>query len=789
MFLTYQNNTIKTSVRKLVEFLFRGGDLTAGYGAAADVEAMQEGSRLHKKIQSMQKATYRPEVTLKMDWEQENYTLELLGRADGIDKKDGSYYIDEIKCVYKDVNKMEQADLVHLSQAKCYAYMYARQQDLQNIKVQITYCNFKTEEIRYFPYSYSFEELEEWFFDVLHSYRIWADYYVNHLKERDRSIENLIFPFTFRKGQKTMTAIIYQAITKKQKIFLQAPTGIGKTISTLYPALKSIPEQRTEKIFYLTAKTITKMAAQETLSLLKKNHLKILAVSLTAKEKICSNEVFACDPLSCPVALGHFDRINEALYHLLTEENDMITRETILDYAGRYNVCPYHLSFEAAHWADVLICDYNYVFDPHVSLQSFLSDKKESQQIFLIDEAHNLLDRSREMYSARITLVQFKKMREIFRGKSRGIMRRISVCKRKMDLWKEELGEREQDNLDTVDSLYFPLFRLCADLQEYFSDDPKIDEIEDAMEIFFQWRHFLLMMEQIQSGYQIYREQKKKEFSVKLLCVDPARQIVECLGQGNTAIFFSATLLPIHYYKKLLCDESSEAYAIPYPFSEENCLRIITNDVTSRYKSRNKAMYERILDYIETAFAVKPGNYMIFFPSYDMMNEVYQMTAERTISELAAIQAQKMEMSEKEREEFLENFQADGLKPVIGFCVMGSIYAEGIDLTGNRLIGVFIVGTGLPALSYEGNLIRGYFDEKEGNGYDYAYRYPGINKVLQAAGRVIRTASDVGMVVLMDDRFLQRENLCLLSSEWDHYYEANQYNFRSITEQFWEKTE
>lgn len=788
MLLTYQNGIIKTSVRKLVEFLFRNGDITAGYGTISDIDAMQEGSRLHKKLQKKQRATYMPEVSLKMSWEQEDYILELQGRADGIDKKDETYYIDEIKCVYKDVTKIEQADLVHLAQAKCYAYMYAKQQELSHIDVQVTYCNLKTEEIQYLSYSFEYEELETWFLDVLSSYQMWADYYVNRLKERDHSIKELVFPFDFRKGQKTMTAIVYQTIMKKQKVFLQAPTGIGKTISTLYPSLKSMLQFKTEKIFYLTAKTITRLAAQEALTLLKKSHLKITSVSLTAKEKICLNDVFLCDPSACSVAKGHFDRINEALYHLLMEQ-DFIIRETVLEYAGRYQVCPYGLSFEAAHWADVLICDYNYVFDPHVSLQSFITDKKESQQVFLIDEAHNLLDRGRDMYSAQITLAQFDKMREIFKGLSRGIMRRISSCKKVMSLWKEQLGVNRYGNLESVDALYFPLLHLCTDLQEYFSEYPELEQQEEALNCYFEWRHFLQMMQQTGSGYQMYMEQDRKSFRVKLFCVNPSEQIVDYLGQGNTAIFFSATLLPIHYYKKLLCGDNADAYAIPYPFSKENCLRVITNDVTSRYKSRSRFMYEKILSYVETAFTVKPGNYMIFFPSYDMMEEVYQLAQESILEQFADIKCQKAEMTEEEREEFLDSFRENAKKPVIGYCVMGSIYSEGIDLTGNRLFGAFIVGTGLPGLSYEGDLIQKYFDEKEGAGYDYAYRYPGINKVLQAAGRVIRTATDVGMIVLMDDRFLWEENISLLSAEWDHYYEADRYNFRSIMEQFVENVD
>ena len=396
--LSYQKGVVKTSVRHLVEFLFRGGDITTGSSVSASPEAMLEGSRLHRKIQRGQKATYQSEVPLKMEWQEEGYDLALEGRADGIDKTevnkdrlsdvDGMNqtesdeeklqhvigmnqiesneekltYVDEIKCVYRDVEEIEEADILHLAQAKCYAYMYGVKQDLEKIGVQITYCHLETEQIKRIFYCYTMGELSLWFAEVLDAYRMWAAYYVEAREKRNASIQALQFPFSFRPGQKKMTAIAYQAMENKKHIFLQAPTGVGKTISTLYPALKELGAEKAENIFYLTAKTITRTVAEDTIKLLKKQGLFLSAVTITAKEKICIQEEMQCNPESCERAKGHFDRINEALYALLTAECE-ISRENILLFAEKYKVCPYELSFEAAVWADCIICDYNYVFD------------------------------------------------------------------------------------------------------------------------------------------------------------------------------------------------------------------------------------------------------------------------------------------------------------------------------------------------------------------------------------------------------------------------------------------
>lgn len=796
--LTYSNHVVRTSVRRLVEFLLRSGDLAAGSGLRADVEAMQEGSRLHRKIQKAQKATYQSEVLLRGSWEQEGYTLVLEGRADGIDRvkekneETGEevflYMIDEIKCVYRDVTQIEEPEPLHLAQAKCYACLYGREQGLEEILVQITYCNMETEEIHRIKRKYSMEELEVWFAELLDGYRLWADYYVRAREHRQETIQGMEFPFAFRQGQKQMAAMIYQAIEGGNHIFLQAPTGIGKTMSAVYPALRQLGTGKAEKLFYLTAKTITRTAAEQALRILSEKGLYLKSLTITARERICILDRPECDPAICGRAAGHFARINEALFALLQEQEAM-TREIILEYADRYQVCPYELGVEAAAWADCVICDYNYIFDPHVNARNLSGTDGGGKDIYLIDEAHNLLDRARDMYSALLRREDLIYLKKTMQDKNRQVARKVQSCLRQMSQIEKEPEQMEEG----AEGIYFPMLRMLGALEEELTDHPEWEEREQrekVVEMYFSLRHFLMILEQKEEGYQIYGTGAKKNFVLHLFCVDPSGCLAEYLERSRSSIFFSATLLPIPYYKQLLGgDAGMDAYRIPSPFAPEKCLLAVTEDVTSQYKQRGEDQYRRIVRYLELTVEQKTGNYMIFFPSYEMLTACLAIAREGTLSLAADFAVQEPSMGEQEREDYLALFQERSGRSLIGFCVLGSIFSEGIDLTGNRLIGVFVVGTGLPLLCKEREIIREYFDTHGKKGYDYAYRYPGMNKVLQAAGRVIRTPEDVGFVVLMDYRFLWRENQNLLPQEWESFYGVNLNNYSAVLQQFWKRWE
>lgn len=821
--LSYQKGVVKTSVRHLVEFLFRGGDITTGSSVSASPEAMLEGSRLHRKIQRGQKATYQSEVPLKMEWQEEGYDLVLEGRADGIDKTevnkdrlsdvDGMNqtesdeeklqhvigmnqiesneekltYVDEIKCVYRDVEEIEEADILHLAQAKCYAYMYGVKQDLEKIGVQITYCHLETEQIKRIFYCYTMGELSLWFAEVLDAYRMWAAYYVEAREKRNASIQALQFPFSFRPGQKKMTAIAYQAMENKKHIFLQAPTGVGKTISTLYPALKELGAEKAENIFYLTAKTITRTVAEDTIKLLKKQGLFLSAVTITAKEKICIQEEMQCNPESCERAKGHFDRINEALYALLTAECE-ISRENILLFAEKYKVCPYELSFEAAVWADCIICDYNYVFDPNVYLRRFFSDGVKGDYLFLIDEAHNLVERGRKMYSAVLCKEDFLETAKIVKEHSAKLYKILKKCNRMMLEYKRECDECTV--MENIAGLSLQLMNLLGEMENFLEKEHEEKVQKAVLEFSFSVRHFLNMYDIADENYVIYSHyDDEQRFLITLYCVNPKRNLQECLNKGRGAVFFSGTFLPLPYYRSLF-SERRDDYAIcaSSPFLRENLKLLVACDVSSKYTRRGVSEYEKMAEYIYELAAGKQGNYMVFFPSYRMLEDIYEIFRNKTEERQFEVSCilQSSNMTEQEREEFLEAFQENSAKTLIGFCVMGGIFSEGIDLTGERLIGAAIVGTGLPQVGCEREILKNYYDEKAQNGFAYAYRYPGMNKVLQAAGRVIRTKEDRGVVLLLDERFLQREYLELFPQEWQSYERCTVGNAGQKIRAFWD---
>ena len=616
----------------------------------------------------------------------------------------------------------------------------------------MTYCNMETEEIKYFHESYTFDELSEWFTQLLLEYKKWTDFQFAWNRKRTESIKQMSFPFSYREGQKELVTYVYQTIYHRRKLFLEAPTGVGKTISTVFPSVKAIGEGMAEKIFYLTAKTITRTVAQDCFKLLAEHGLAMKVLVITAKDKICPMEETECNPDYCPYAKGHFDRINDAMYELLQSEN-MFSRDIILECARKHQVCPFEMSLDMSLYADAIICDYNYVFDPNVYLKRFFAEGLGSKDyIFLIDEAHNLLERGREMYSAALFKEDFLKMKKLVKKESPKLERQLEKCN------KELLAMERSELLD----------------------------------FYFDIAHFLNMYEIMDDNYVVYSQQMQEgEFMLKLFCVNPANNLKNCMYRGRSTILFSATFLPIQYYKKLLGGEEQdyEVYA-QSTFQEEKKKLLLANDVTSKYVRRSDEEYQRIARYIYEVVQQRYGNYMVFFPSHAFLEEVYDCFMEYYYNEecMECI-LQEEYMSEAMREDFLKRFtgnegcdlnteiafeiEEEEDKILIGFCVMGGIFSEGIDLKNDSLIGALIVGTGLPQVCCERELLKEYFDELGENGFDYAYRYPGMNKVLQSAGRVIRTAEDVGVVVLLDERFMTYQYRRMFPREWSQYEIVN----------------
>ena len=914
-----QKNIIRISVRSLVEFLLRSGSLDTQTGPSSEA-VMQEGARIHRSLQKKAGEGYRAEVQLRMDVPAGGALLRLEGRADGIFfmenasgepgcSEEGLWTIDEIKTVLRGLGSLEGAQEVHLAQARCYAYMYAVREGQDRMRIRMTYCSQATKEVRYFYEEMSFEALEGWFAKLIRDYEPWIRMQLSFAESKDRTIRQMVFPFPYREGQYDLAAGVYRTIVHEKKLFLQAPTGTGKTLAVLFPALKAVGAGKAERIFYLTARGVTGSVAREALSLLHRRGLSVRSLSLTSKERACVCEQVDCRPEVCPRADGHFDRVNTALRELLegAAQGAPMTAQTVAECACRHDVCPYSLSLDAAQFADVIICDYNYVFHPQARLESFFDGRNRS--ILLIDEAHNLLERGRDLYSAQISSRQVRQFRRSVKNvwprlwkKMKGLVHVLRVLEqeaapedRKINVlrsWTMPAAEEAGPSSDTAadgrpadriaesdgDSgsisvreaipqqragLYYAaeevrnqiqwilekenrsgaLYKsLQVPEQDMLFSGPALKSAESAsgdkdaqtkgswtesgqgsaglaelLEFYFRLSHFCEMLRELDDHYIVYTEKGGGGFSLHLYCADPSGHLRACMEGMTAAVFFSATFLPIQYYKGLLggTPEDFEMYARS-SFCPEKRKVVIVRDVTSRYRDRNEENFARIARSIGRVVACRSGNYMVYFPSYAFLEKVleafcriWQPTLLRDSPAAAGpvsdedsgkgtenedrsgsmlVLAQKREMTDQERMSFLQAFE-DVHKGchLIGFCVLGGMFGEGIDLRSDRLIGSLIVGTGIPPVEPRRELLREYFSGQGRNGYDFAYRFPGMNKVLQAAGRVIRTAEDVGIVVLMDGRFSEGANRELFPLEWGQPESAGSEAAAETISRFWDE--
>lgn len=779
-----EETIIRISVRSLVEFILREGDIDNRVSGSMEKDAMLLGGKIHRKIQSRMGTNYTAEVPLKIQMPCDGFVLQIEGRADGVLKDDGKVLIDEIKGILRSLEHLEAPVPVHLAQAKCYAYIYAVQNSLKCIDVQMTYCQMETEEIRRFCQEFEFQELQTWFQDLVTQYEKWAKFEIEWRNVRNDSIRQIEFPFPYREGQRDLVASVYRTILRKKKLFIQAPTGVGKTMATVFPAVRAVGEGLGEKIFYLTAKTITRTVAEQAFSLLKEKGLLYKTITLTAKEKICFCEEAECNPDACPYAKGHFDRVNDAVFDLITHSGDW-SREVLEEQAKKHMVCPFEMSLDVSNWADAVICDYNYAFDPQAHLKRFFSESGKGEYLFLIDEAHNLVERGREMYSVSLYKEDLLEVRKLVKAEDPKLAKGLSECNQQFLELKRECEHYQI--LKSVSHIALKLMNVLSKLEDYLEECKDAEKKKRVLDFYFAVRSFLNIHDIMDENYVIFSEMMEDgRFQIKLFCVNPAVNLQNYLEQGNSTIFFSATLLPVHYYKKLLSVEKDD-YAVyaHSSFPQENKFLFIGTDVSTRYTRRGESTYQRFARYIAVMAEQKKGNYMAFFPSYRFLEEVHTCFLECVDHEVDSI-CQVSYMDEEQREEFLEEFEREREKSLVAFCVMGGIFSEGIDLTDDKLIGAVIAGTGLPQVCTEREILKQYFNAADMDGFDYAYLYPGMNKVLQSAGRVIRTESDRGVILLLDDRFREMRYREVFPREWQQYQLGSVKNLEQEIRTFWE---
>lgn len=757
---------IVLSVHQLVDFVLRRGDIDT---RVFNNETMVEGSRIHLRYQSIQDGTYQREVSLEASIEYGEFEFVLQGRADGIIEGKDYYIVDEIKSTNDDLNNfyLNQGEW-HLGQAICYGYMYCEEYNQKEMGVRLTYISQLDGSKMIKNFIFSKEMLRKKVLSYLEIYVSFYQLISSHMKNRLLTSENLAFPFdNYREGQKEVAKYVYKVASDGGSFFFEAPTGTGKTMSTLFPAVKTFASSVNDKIFYLSAKNQGKNVAFDAMKILSRNGLDCYSIVLSSKEQMCQCDKANCNPDECSFTRGYFDKINSVIKHVLMNEKN-INRDVILNYALSNGICPFECQLDISTYCDVVICDYNYLFDPLVHLKRFFDEGKKPYFV-LIDEAHNLSDRTKDMYTVALDRNVFIELQKSFR-KVRSISVKRALKKVLIDI--DDVGSKVVDylifNNDFPIKLYSDLTSLFLSMQKFLKEHNEF--VNDYfIDCFMMINRFLKIHDYLNENFVTYVERNDVSLKLFIRLLDSAELIHESLKKIRGSVMFSATLTPIDYYIKTLGgDENTPYLRLNSPFDQKNLCLLVRSDISTRYRDRDSS-YSSIAESIKAVVSSKIGNYLVFFSSYQYLKSVldcYDVSDENII-------VQDRDMTVDEREKFLSNFELNPSFTTVGFAVLGGAFAEGIDLSSNRLIGAIVVGVGLPMVSFERDLVRAYYDKSGVSGFDYAYTNPGKNKVMQAAGRVIRSDTDRGVVLLIDERFMSYKYRDLFRLEWSHYRKVN----------------
>lgn len=767
------SRVVHTSVRELCEFVFRSGDVYSG-GSDIMGKAMLMGAKIHRELQTKYKKenkNYQSEFHIKYSEEYEDFEYEIVGSIDGILENGDATVIDEFKTTSLELENLEWDSVkAYSAQLMSYGFMYCAQNSLNFITLRLTYYNYDDDNIKVIEKEFTFTELRR-FFDELLAYHVkWAKLIYDHKMKRNASLREMKFPFPeYRSGQRELSAKIYRCIRSGKRLFAEAPTGIGKTVSTIFPSLKALGEGEGDKIFYLSAKNSGAAAAENCLNLFFEKGATIKYCSLTSKEKICFRDR-NCLPSVCEYSKGHYDRVNEAIYDLVSNHHT-IDKQLILEYAEKYKVCPFEFQLDVSMFCDAVIGDYNYAFDPRAKLQRYFSDGGD--YITLADEAHNLVDRAREMYSSSLSMLFLRKFSKHFKG-IRKLQTRLTKCVNVLKKYRQalEISEKTQKKVLIGENDVEPFRSFCDAYRKFLSEDGYDEEKKNTLELFFEVSFFVEIFDTesvFQEDYIDFCENSEDDTILKLYCADPSNQIKLATDKMRSCVFFSATMTPSEYYIKMLGADmdNDEVLSVPSPFPPENLLLAVCKNVSTRFKDRDKTV-DDVIDIIYKACNAKTGNYFVFFPSYGYMTNVYDAFCE-AYPDIKAV-CQQSGMTKEERDEFLSCFVKNPKETLIAFALCGGIFSEGVDLTGDRLSGAVIVGTGLPAVCFERDMLKEHFDKTigEGLGYNYAYTYTGLNRVYQAGGRVIRTKDDKGFIILVDDRYGKISHRRTFPTAWRH---------------------
>ncbi|WP_282801523.1 helicase C-terminal domain-containing protein [Secundilactobacillus kimchicus] len=785
--------TQKIGVRELVEFTMRTGDLNA---RANSNNTALEGAIIHRRLQKQRGANYQKEYYLERELTLADRPFLIHGRADGVILDTDNPLIEEIKTSDAPFEELSENTLtLYWAQAQIYAYILMTDEDLDAVTLQLTYFQRPTEIVTQTTHHYTQQEATAFFEQVTSEYESWLLLRSELRTSRNASIATLPFPFDhYRAGQRELAVSVYKTIRLKKQLFIEAPTGTGKTISTVFPCIKAMGENEIQRLFYLTAKQSTRHVAEEAMTLLAQNGLVLRSVTLTAKDTITFPEEADLPPEENPYMVGYYDRLKPALKDVLENETQL-TRAVIETYARRHQVDPFEFSLDLSLFCDVIICDYNYLFDPQVYLQRFFAIDHDDDNFFLVDEAHNLVSRARSMYSAELTVAPltdlislaketfethpplvsaFRKLRKAFYQYSGPVM---------------ESGKADSIFNDSVSGFNKAVTELTEKISDWLAQQqPQTPFTQAVLDYYFACLSYLKIADFYDETFRTkisVGPNQDREITFKQLCLDPSAFLHDSLLKGRGAVLFSATFSPLSYYQRMLGGATdSLCYQLPSPFPPKHQAILLANYIKTTYRKREANLAETITS-IKTLISAKPGNYLIFLPSYHYLQTVYE-AFHLAYPDVDTI-IQSSDMDEAKRAAFLAAFQPNPQEPVVGFAILGGIFSEGIDLTGDRLIGVGIVGVGLPGISEENDLLRDYFDSQGEPGFDYAYQLPGLNHVFQAAGRLIRTVADQGVVLLMDRRFSERRYTRYFPPHWQYFrLLATPEELAPTLDQFWQ---
>ncbi len=742
---------VRMSVRAVVETTLHESDLTP---AASSARRMQEGAMAHRARQgSAPEREYRKEVALSADYEGEALTLHVTGRADGIFlREDGVTVIEEIKLGAPD----QMLVPAHSAQAAMYGHMLLEGEEMDRVCLRVLYVDARGGPLAMYEEERDRDSLRAGFETLCAAACAWEERKLVRRQARDASLTSLAFPFgEYRAGQRKFAANVYIALRERKRLFAQAPTGIGKTMAALYPALRAIGEGRCARAVFLAARTTGRRSAMDAMALITSAGARVMTAEITAKDKICPQPVRDCRPERCPLAEGFYDRLPGALAEALTLQR--LGRAEIAALAQRHQVCPFELSLEIAMLSDVVVCDYNYVFDPLVAMDRLMTGPGGA--CLLVDEAHQLAPRVRDAYSAAVSLDELAQLRRET-GRTLG---RKNPLYRAHTRAMAALKALAQEDFERMDAPPKTLTDAMEHLREAAGEQLALGAGASAADSFSLAAGYCFAAERFDERYALLTSGAEKHARIELVLLTAAREILENTRRARGTVYFSATLAPFDAAQKMLGSEEGDAcLMLPSPFDPAQ-LKARIEPIDIRYASREQTA-PQVADAIAAHLRAHGGNTIVFFPSYAYMARIGELLLGQDALADEVFLREKRGMSEEEKNALLSAFErpeAEGR--VVLLAVLGGAFAEGVDLPGERLKNVIVVSTGLPQPDARVRAMQAYYDGVGEDGFDLCMTLPGMVRVIQAAGRLIRTHSDTGSLLLIDSRFRYGRIRALLS--------------------------